>query len=374
MERLQTYKQIRVLVVDDSAIMRIGIKRILEQDPRIKVVATARNGQEAIEKIPTAEPDMITMDIEMPVMDGLTALSHIMKENPTPVLMVSSLTKEGAEATFKALELGAVDYVAKGGNAIQSLNTQIGGFMLRQKVRAITANKNSKLFLHQTQSAAKPLSASQSNSSVQAGTNLHQSHYTGNPRIFRKRIVAIGTSTGGPMALQKVLAGLPADLPVPILIVQHMPTAFIEPFAKRLDNLSQIVVKQSEQNEILKPGTAYIGHGGVHLKINRRNASEISIEHQADTDNSPFVPSVDVMMNSVASVCKKDVLGVIMTGMGSDGLEGMKLIKSMKGATIAQDEFSCVVYGMPKACVDADIIDKVVPVDALSEEIINATN
>jgi len=362
--------QIKVLVVDDSAIMRSAIKRILEQDPRISVISIARNGQEAVEKVYAMKPDIVTMDIEMPVMDGLTALRHIMAEYPIPVIMVSSLTSEGAEATFQALELGAVDYVPKGGDPLQSLNTQMGSFMLRQKVRAIGSKNFKKSYFQKSAGFSRTSTINNRNIKL----NREVAPTTRNNFIQGKSIVAIGTSTGGPMALQKVISALPSELPAPVLIVQHMPPAFIEPFAQRLDSLAKVAVRQSVHDEILEPGTVYIGEGGVHLTIKKASISRASIVHKPDTANSAFIPSVDEMMLSVASVFGKDVLGIIMTGMGSDGLRGMKLIKERGGATLAQDEASCVVYGMPKVCVETNIIDKIVPLERIGAEIVSATN
>lgn len=353
-------REIRVLVVDDSAFMRIAIKKMMEEDRIITVIDTARNGAEALEKIRTLKPDLVTMDIEMPVMDGLTALKRIMKENPLPVVMISSLTEAGAEATFKALELGAVDFIPKGGKSYVNLDIIKIGEQLRAKVRAIVAR-----------SRLNRLSGYAAGSSPVSFQGPGFAAVPVSGEVSRKKhcdLVTIGISTGGPLALNNMLPRLPEDFSSSILIVQHMPPAFTGPFARRLDGKSRIPVKECVDGEIIEKGCAYVAPGGFHLKV-RKSGGSLRVHLDSVPVDKLFIPSVDVMKLSVAEHYRGRILGVIMTGMGNDGLQGMKRIKAGGGMTLAQDEASCVVYGMPKACVEEGIVDKVVPLEQLAGEI-----
>lgn len=353
--------KIRVLVVDDSAFMRVALRKMMETDSRIEVVGVARNGEEALEKVRTECPDLVTLDIEMPVMDGLTALKRIMKEMPLPVIMVSALTEEGAEATFKALELGAVDFIPKGGKSYVNLDIVKIGEQLRQKVRAIVSrNRLKRLTEFSLLYGAKE--------EVQKRKSIRdRSKYK---EVKKKcHVVAIGTSTGGPLALNRMLPQIPSHFSASIFIVQHMPPMFTGPFAKRLDTLCQISVKEAVEGDVPEPGCAYIAPGGIHMKVRKENVNKTRISLDTEPSELLFVPSVDVMMLSVAKNFGNSVLGVIMTGMGSDGSKGMTLIKEKGGTTLAQDENTCVVYGMPKACVEKGIIDSVVTLDCLADEI-----
>ncbi len=343
-------KKIKVLVVDDSPFMRIVLKDILESQPEITVVGTAKNGVEAIRKIKELQPDIVTLDVEMPEMDGIEVLEIIMKENPLPVIMLSSYTREGAEITLRALELGAVDFIFKPSQImdidIESLKENL--------ITKITTLKNSKII--------RP-------------DNLI---YTNKPKItFSKSstknvqyIIAVGASTGGPSALKQFLLPFPKNIPASILIVQHMPPNFTNSLAKRLNSLCEIEVKEGQKGETIKPGCAYIAPGDYHMLLYEQGDNYI-IDLNTNEPVHGHRPSVDVLMNSISKLNIKNKIGVIMTGMGRDGSKGLKKIKGKKGYTIAQNEETCVVYGMPKAAVDIGAVDKILPLQEISYDILN---
>lgn len=356
-----TKEIIKVLVVDDSAFMRVALRKMMEEDAGIEVIDVARNGQEAIEKIQKLKPDLVTMDIEMPVMDGLTALKTIMADHPVPVIMISSLTEEGADATFQALEYGAVDFIPKGGKSFVNLDIIKVAEQLRQKVRAIATKNRVRRFGLKTISRLTPTGATIEKASPIEVKPVKRSRQC--------QLVSIGISTGGPLALNKMLPMLPKDFSSSLLIVQHMPPTFTGPFSRRLDSLCQISVKEAAEGDIIEPGCAYVAPGGKHLKVVRERGIKLRVALDTQPSEMLFIPSVDVMMESVAANFAGTILGVIMTGMGSDGLKGMTDIKKKRGLTLAQDEASCVVYGMPKVCVDEGIIDTVLPLEKLAGEI-----
>ena len=353
--------KIRVLVVDDSAFMRVALKQMMETDSLIEVSDVARNGEEALEIIRKRKPDIVTLDIQMPVMDGLTALRQIMKEMPLPVIMISAITEEGAEATLEALELGAIDFIPKGGKSFVNLDIVKVGEELRQKVRAIVS-----------QHRLKSLSG---NAIFQRQEKQLLEKEVPSVLSFEKKdlkkcqIVTIGVSTGGPLALNYMIPKIPRSFSSSILIVQHMPPTFTRSFAQKLDMLSQISVKEAADGDVPEPGFAYIARGGVHMKGKSEDVNKMRIVLDPEPSELLFVPSVDVMMLSVAQSFHGRILGIIMTGMGCDGLHGMAQIKKMGGVTLAQEKDSCVVYGMPRVCVDSGIIDCVVSLDQMAEEI-----
>ena len=355
---------IKVVVVDDSAFMRKALSTMLAKDPEIEVVATARDGEEGLEMVRRHEPDVVTMDIEMPRMDGLTALRHIMMEMPRPVLMVSSLTTEGAEATLKAMELGAVDFIPKQLSKV-SLDIVKIEDDLRAKVKMIARRRMSHLFRSPLAARARPSAAT----GTQAGTE-RPVRAAGRPGGTQTRdLVAIGVSTGGPPAVQKVLSVLPQDFPAGILIAQHMPAAFTGPFAKRLDGVCRITVKEAEDGERLQHGVAYVAPGGKHLRIDQK-ISRIDVRVVEEPREALYKPSASVLFDSVAAGVGRRGLGVVLTGMGSDGLEGMRLLKAKGGRALAQSDSTCVVYGMPKAIVDAGLADEIVDIDEMGEAIL----
>jgi two-component system chemotaxis response regulator CheB len=344
-------RAIKVLIVDDSAFMRKALTNMLQSEGEIEIIATARNGNEAVDKIFTLKPDVVTLDMEMPGMNGLEVLQIIMEQMPLPVLVVSSLTNEGAQITLDALDLGAIDFIPKN-LADVSLNIFKIKEDLITKIKSI-ARKRPSLFRPKK---IKPIPITTKKMGL-----THR----------KVGVVAIGTSTGGPKALQEILIRLPADFPTGIVIVQHMPAAFTGPFANRLDQLSAIKVKEAESSDTVQAGLALLAPGNLHLKLVRKKATEVNLELSPHPNHLPHCPSVDVMMTSVAAVYPGRCIGVILTGMGHDGQEGMSQIKQTKGRSIAQDEESCVVFGMPKAAIEAGAIDKVVPLSDIAGELIN---
>lgn len=352
---------VTVVVVDDSAFMRKALATMLEKDPGIKVVATARNGEEGLEKIRKLQPDVVTLDIEMPKMDGITALRHIMMEMPRPVLMVSSLTTEGAESTLKAMELGAVGFIPKQLSKV-SLDIVKIEDDLRRMVRSVAGRKLRPLSMRHTAST----------SSVAGAASSAPRSIASRPKAGQKRdLVAIGVSTGGPPAVQKVLSALPADFPAGILIAQHMPAAFTGPFAKRLDGICKLHVKEAEHGEPFRPGTVYIAPGGKHLRISQK-ISRIDIIVSEDPKEALYKPSANELMASVGEGVGRRALGAILTGMGNDGMEGMKILKAKGGRALAQSDASCVVYGMPKAIVDAGLADEIIDIDDMARAIVDS--
>lgn len=368
---------VKVLIVDDSGFFRRRLTDIFAADERIEVVGTASNGQEAIDKTLALRPDVITMDYEMPVMDGISAVRQIMQRCPTPVLMFSSLTHEGARVTLDALEAGAVDYLPKNFEDI-SRNPQKVREMLCDKLLAISRSNRgslsqrlSALRSSRTQttapaatqpltgSARRPLDSLRSRTSPVTASATAQPQTAATPaeKPQKKayRLVAIGTSTGGPVALQQVLTSLPANFPAPIVLIQHMPGTFTKAFADRLDKLCQIRVKEAEDGDMLRPGQALLAPGGKQMMIDTRGHVRIL----PGDERLNYKPSVDVTFGSAAKVYHDKVLAVVLTGMGSDGREGARLLKSVGSQVWAQDEASCVIYGMPMAVVKAGLADHI---------------
>lgn len=334
---------IKILVVDDSAFMRKSITLLLESDKNIKVIGTAEDGLDAINKIKLFNPDLVTLDIEMPRMDGLTALKHIMIECPKPVLMLSSLTTEGAEETLKALELGAVDFIPK---SFSIGNASIRGVKedLIKKVKEIF---NNKILLTKINLLKKD--------KIAISTKVPQNSHKLPLKVYKA--IGIGVSTGGPISLQKILPLFSEKIRIPIFIVQHMPPKFTTSLAERLDKLSQLEVKEAQNGEIVRNGVVYIAPGGFHMIIKKDSIGNSVINISEKPAQSLHRPSVDVMLESIQEVYGKNILGIIMTGMGKDGFEGIKKLKTIGGYCLAQDEESCVVYGMPRAVIENGLAD-----------------
>lgn len=348
---------ISVLVVDDSTFMRNTITSLLEQDSEIKVVDTARNGQEALEKAEELDPDVMTLDVDLPRLDGLGVLQQLMKKTPIPVLMVSSLTQSGAESTLKALEYGALDFIPK----TMSCDRECFGAELQRKVRAIARRKTIiKLKYRRINQIQVPVPRPQPS---------QPADYVQTPCTGPRDLVVIGVSTGGPPVVQKILSALPADLPACILIAQHMPAAFTNPFAKRLDSVCQIGVTEAQDGDKFKTGHAYVCPGGKHLGIRMRGPlPEIFVAEEPR--DALYKPSANVLFETAGKAMGRRTLGVILTGMGSDGCEGSKVLKEKGGCLIAQNEASCVVYGMPKAIVDNKLANLILDVDDIANAII----
>lgn len=397
-------EMIRVLVADDSAFMRKVLGDLFSRQPDFELVGTALNGRDAISKVKEQRPDLMTMDVNMPVMNGLDALAVIMKECPLPVVMLSSLTQEGTEATIQALSLGAVDFISKAGGPISSIDTIEEEILskcrnaARAHVQPVVMEKAPPAALPvkkrielSTRHGLRPASASKELLSAHAIQLARRE----NPLLKKRsplpdgmnklniipaagsetrpagcRLVAVGTSTGGPQALQRVIVQLPADLPCGVVVVQHMPAGFTKALADRLNSISRIAVKEAEDGELIRPGHVYIAPGGYHLRVEPRQTS-LYICLGQDPPVGNHRPAVNVMYDSVAPLGRQ-LVAVIMTGMGSDGCEGMKKIKAAGGYSIAQDEATCVVYGMPKVVVEAGLADEVRPVQDIAQAIVKA--
>ncbi|MBK5511032.1 MULTISPECIES: protein-glutamate methylesterase/protein-glutamine glutaminase [unclassified Pseudomonas] len=375
---------VKVLVVDDSGFFRRRVSEILSADSNIQVVGTATNGKEAIDQALALKPDVITMDYEMPMMDGITAVRHIMQRCPTPVLMFSSLTHEGARVTLDALDAGAVDFLPKNFEDI-SRNPEKVKQLLCEKILSISrSNRRANTYTAPAPVAAPaptpaPSSASSYGSSapvrpapapMPTRSYAPASSSPSSPAPKRKayKLVAIGTSTGGPVALQRVLTQLPANFPAPIVLIQHMPAAFTKAFAERLDKLCRISVKEAEDGDILRPGLALLAPGGKQMMIDGRGAVKIL----PGDERLNYKPCVDITFGSAAKSYGDKVLAVVLTGMGADGREGARLLKQGGSAIWAQDEASCVIYGMPMAIVKADLADAIYSLDDIGKHLVEA--
>jgi two-component system chemotaxis response regulator CheB len=325
---------IRVLVVDDSALIRQVLSRIINADPGIEVVGFARDGVEALDKIIGLKPDVVTLDIEMPRMNGLECLEKIMNTSPLPVIIVSYLAIEGAEHTLTALELGAVDFVTKPSSTDPDEISTIQNELI-QKIKISASIQRTKLKTTQLKGVT-PLE--------QPTPPLKITNPAG------IKVIAIGASTGGPRTLSQLLSSFPKDFPLGIVVAQHMPKGFTTVFASRLDERCEMEVIEAETGQTIKPGRILIAPSGYQTKIiNKHNSIEVEV---SDQPNLLFKPSVDLLFKSVALTCQDKSLAVILTGMGSDGAAGMKELRSLGARTIAEAEESCVVYGMPKAAVE----------------------
>ena len=358
---------VKVLVVDDSGFFRRRVSEILSADPNIQVVGTATNGREAIDQALALKPDVITMDYEMPMMDGITAVRNIMQRCPTPVLMFSSLTHEGARVTLDALDAGAVDFLPKNFEDI-SRNPEKVKQMLCEKVHTIARSNRRTAPV----AAPAPLSAPAHTPSALArpATAAPSSPTPAPAAVKRKsyRLVAIGTSTGGPVALQRVLTQLPANFPAPIVLIQHMPAAFTKAFAERLDKLCRISVKEAEDGDLLRPGLALLAPGGKQMMVDQRGMVKIL----PGDERLNYKPCVDITFGSAAKSFADKVLAVVLTGMGADGREGARLLKQGGSQVWAQDEASCVIYGMPMAIVKANLADAVYSLDDIGKHLAEA--
>lgn len=348
----------KVLVVDDSAFMRKVITDMINSSPILTVVGSAKDGEEALVKIKELAPDLVTMDIEMPKMDGLTALKKIMTEMPMPVVMLSSLTKQGAQETLKALDYGAMDFITKPSSLIKVSAPEVKEELISKLVAASKAKM----------SVAQHMVSHMPKTSASASYTPYQK-IEGNTSF--KKLIAIGTSTGGPRALQDVIPFIPKTIDAGIVIVQHMPPGFTKSLADRLNGMSQIGVKEAEDGDVIRAGWAYLAPGDSHLKVYKQSGKYV-IKLDSGERVTGHRPSVDAMMYSIADLNERNVIGVIMTGMGSDGADGMKVVKQKSGYIIAQDEDSCVVFGMPKSTIKLGVVDKVVSLSNIANEIVKA--
>ncbi|MBG9565707.1 protein-glutamate methylesterase/protein-glutamine glutaminase [Brevibacillus agri] len=362
--------KIRVLVTDDSAFMRKVISDILSGDPEIEVIDRAKNGLECIEKCKQLSPDVLTLDIEMPIMNGLEALEKLMADCPVPVVMLSSLTREGAEATIQALELGAFDFITKPSGPISLDIHKVADRLIERVKAAVVAKGHMRRTLRPSRPAApEPMRPSPASATAPVRT-AQPSVLNALPRLQssgKARLVVLGTSTGGPKALQNVLTAIPAGFPAPIAIVQHMPAGFTKSLAQRLDSLCHIRVTEVTDGEWLEPGTAYIAPGGYHFEVHQANGKLQAHLHQQEPRGG-HRPSVDVLFESASRLTNVDKWAIIMTGMGNDGTKGLKQMKELGPVTsIIEDESSCVVFGMPRAAIQAGLADHVAPLEKIPE-------
>ncbi|WP_053219650.1 protein-glutamate methylesterase/protein-glutamine glutaminase [Virgibacillus senegalensis] len=347
-------KPIRVMVVDDSAFMRKMIGDILHSDSRLQVAGTARNGQDALDKLPKLDIDVITMDIEMPVLDGISTLKRIMEKQAVPVVMLSSLTTRGADSTMEAMDIGAVDFIAKPSGSISLDINNVKDEIIDKVIHAagVKVNDTTTRQLATRALPPRPIELPKKQS--------------------LKKIVAIGTSTGGPKALHEVLTRLPGNFPAPIVIVQHMPPNFTRSLANRLDSLSELHIKEAENGEVLQNGTAYIAPGGFHLRV--RQIGRALAAHV--TEEAPIKghrPSVDILFESLANQTLCQTVSVVMTGMGADGAAGVIQMKKAdsNAVVIAESQNSSVVYGMPQAAVKTGYVDLVKDLGDISNVLID---
>lgn len=384
---------VKVLVVDDSSFFRRRVSDIINQSPLLEVIGTANNGVEAIELVNKLKPDVVTMDVEMPVMDGITAVKKIMETNPLPILMFSSLTHQGASATLDALEAGAADFLPKKFEDI-ARNKDDAIALLQQRIKAIANRRPSRVIrttpIRDIPTPSRslntaPLSALQKLKSSNAArlnsatqTTLNRADNTEPLQVgAHKRfvasgknydILAIGTSTGGPVALQTILTALPSNFKLPIVLIQHMPGTFTKAFAERLNGICKINVKEASDGDILQPGCAYLAPGGKQMLIDGRSGrSKIRIYEGNEKLN--YKPSVDITFASLSKQYGNKVLAIVLTGMGADGRDGARMLKEKGSVIWAQDEASCVVYGMPQAVTKAGIATESLPLDQVAKRI-----
>jgi two-component system chemotaxis response regulator CheB len=339
---------IRVLIIDDSAFVRQALQRMLREDPELEVVGTAVDGREGVAKVLELRPDVVTLDVQMPRMGGLEALERIMAEHPVPVLLLSSLTRQGADVTLRGLELGALDFVDK--SAVGSMNILSLGEELRAKIKALSRVPPSRLLAL----AEKP------QREAAAGRPT--------PNV---EVVVIATSTGGPSALQTVIPRLPPTLPAGVLVVQHMPLGFTRSLAERLALRSALPVREARDGEPVEPGQVLIAPAGLHMKIKGRG-ERAKVWLDEEPRGALHRPSADVLMASAAKAYGARALGVILTGMGADGVSGLRAIREAGGRALAESEETCVIYGMPKAALEAGVVDSMVPLHRIADEILHA--
>ncbi|WP_079525242.1 protein-glutamate methylesterase/protein-glutamine glutaminase [Solibacillus isronensis] len=374
---MSNLQKTKLLVVDDSAFMRKLISDFFSDHRHIEVIGSARNGKDAIKKIEQLKPDVVTMDVEMPEMNGMEALKEIMQKYPLPVIMLSSTTKRGAENTLMAMEYGAVDFVAKPSGSISLDLHKIKDELVRKVEGAskVTVSKLKKPFRKSTvanQAIRHPFNNQESKvkSLLKPTVNIDIPIKKTEWSKTSKKIILIGTSTGGPRALQEVITKIPANVGAPILIVQHMPAGFTKSLAARLDQLSEIHVKEAEQGDLLQKGTAYIAPGGYHLKLRKVGSSFAVVLDNQEPPRAGHRPSVDVMFEDVSQYSEFDKIAVIMTGMGYDGSKGLVSLKKTGNVmAIAESAETCIVYGMPKAAVETQLVDEVADVDDIAQTI-----
>jgi len=345
---------VRVLIVDDSGFFRRRLTEIISSDSHLEVVGTAENGRQAIEQAKQLRPDVITMDIEMPEMDGITATRQIMAQSPTAILMLSTWSTEGAKATLEALEAGAVDFMPKRFSEISN-DHDLAQQKLCMQLRYLATNFRKGITTPHTPAAA-----------TKAPEITSRRSTTKNDKSIK--LVAIGTSTGGPVALQEILTKLPANFPHPILLIQHMPATFTPSFAERLNNQCAIKIKQAENGDVLVAGTAYLAPGGQQMVL-KGTKRQLRLELQDSKAEQTYRPCIDITLNSVADLCPDETLAIILTGMGSDGRDGCTKLKRLGASIWSQDEHSSTIYGMPMAIAKAGLADKILSLTDIAKHL-----
>jgi len=361
-------EKIRVLIVDDSALVRKIVADALESDPSIEVVGTANNGKTAVFKTHTLNPDVITMDIEMPIMNGLDALRQIIETHPKPVIMMSVLTQHGADATFRALELGAVDFIPKP-STLMAMSVEDIKELLISKVKSVYRSKVK--VSREPSASVKEQEKARDTRLVQTGVLVQDVKQLEIPMVaVSKKIVGIGTSTGGPSALISIFKSFPKNFPAPILVVQHMPEGFTKAFAERLNSVSTLNVKEAEDGDKVLPGCGFLAPGHSHMAIERSASGNVVRVFKKDKV-SGHMPSIDVLFSSIADQCSPDAVAVIMTGMGRDGADGILKIRKNGGYTFAQNEETSVVYGMNRVAVEIGGTYEEVPLFDISKKIVD---
>lgn len=362
----------KVLVVEDSALMRAEISKIIEKDRELEVVGTAINGRFALEKIKQLDPDVVTLDINMPQMDGLECLKRIMADDPRPVVMISSLTQEGAEETIEALQLGALDFVSKpSGSISRDIDTQAQA--IRDKIRAAAKTRGRKTFVRRAPRVAKSMPARKplSTPATPPPAGKAPAGKLGPaPKGPQGVVVGIGVSTGGPKTLMSLLPELPADFPGSVVIAQHMPEKFTKSFAERLNHICPLKVKEAEEGEVIEAGCIYVAPGGKHMRLTHRNHKVLMVQILDDVPGKIYRPSVDVLFESISEALGNRWVGVMLTGMGADGAAALTAHHKAGGHSIAESEASCVVFGMPGRVVEMGGAEFVLDEDKIAEKVI----
>ena len=354
-------KKIRVLVVDDSTFMRKVLETIYSSDDQLQVVGSAKDGREAVSMAESLKPDVISMDINMPHVDGLQATAEIMTTNPKPIVIVSSESKEGAASTLRALELGAIEFVAKPSSGIDLDMQSVKEELLRKvrmaaKVRVVRTATRLASSIQSAGASAKPAAAPKASPRPPAGSASDQ----------RFPVVVLAASTGGPATVMRIAPGFTRDFPAAVILVQHMPATFTSQYAAQLAEFTEIRVKEAESNESITPGTLYICPGGQHLRVTP--TGRIQLDGASGRING-YLPNMDVTMESVAAYAGQLSIAAILTGMGNDGTSGARAIKNARGLVLAQDEATCVIFGMPAEAIKAGVVDQVLGIDDIYQAI-----
>lgn len=361
-------RKISVLIVDDSAFMRKALKRMLASDPEIRVVGEAADGGEGVAAVKRLRPDVVTLDIRMRRMDGIQALKQIMREVPTPVLMVSAVTQEGGAETLRALEAGAVDFIDKSSCHTMMDILEIADTLV-QKVKVLSGVDVQKLGPARPEPAPTPKRTPVEAAPEAGAAEAVPIGATDRPM----HLVVIGSSTGGPMTLEAILTGLPSSYPGAILVVQHMPKGFTRSLADRLDSQAAIHFKEAEEDDLIRPGTIFIGPSGYHLKL-KQDGHQHRVWLTRSPRDTQHCPSVDVLFQAVAETWSGPTLAIVLTGMGTDGSSGVRAIKRGGGVVLAQSEETCVVYGMPNAAYNTGCVDRMLPRGQFARAILEFSN